>query len=160
VSLTRDYPQLFAAISAMGWMVDISDVNGVYEKWNMPFQVIQGTREFTSATPSGAMAVMDDEQRAIRGLLLYNEMIDATVKADYDKTPYWGYPPTSVTNTSYEGRNWQFSNYKKSGYRAPFAQFVLIDGTEHRLNKSEATVAWEFLRHFARTSDGTVVELP
>jgi hypothetical protein len=97
--------ELFAAISAMGWMVDIGNVNGVYEKWNMPFQVIQGTKEFTAATPSGAMAVMDDEQRAIRGLLLYNEMIDATVKADYDKTPYWGYLPTSVSNTSHEGRN-------------------------------------------------------
>ena len=101
VSLTRDYPQLFAAISGMGWIVDISDT-----------------------------------------------------------TPYWGYLPTSVTTTSYENRNWQFSNYKKSGYRVPFAQFVLIDGAGHRLNKSEATVAWEFLRHLARNSDGSVVELP
>ena len=50
VSLTRDYPELFAAISAMGWMVDMPDRNGVYAAYDMPFQVIQGTKEFTYAT--------------------------------------------------------------------------------------------------------------
>lgn len=33
VALTRDYPQYFAAISAMGWMVDIDNKNGVFETY-------------------------------------------------------------------------------------------------------------------------------
>lgn len=75
VALTRDYPQYFAAISAMGWMVDLDNKNGVFSAYDMP-QVVQGNGEFTVKTPSGAMAVMEDEQRSVRSLLLYNEMID------------------------------------------------------------------------------------
>lgn len=158
VSLCRDYPQLFAAIASMGWMVDMDNANGVYEKWDMPFQVIQGTKEYTYATGSGAMAVMEDEQRAIRALMLYNEMIDDSVKADYDQTPYWGYKPDDVHTVTHGGRNWQIGNYYKDGYQAPFAQLVLIDGTDHRENQYEASTAWDFLRHYARGKDGSVVE--
>lgn len=159
VSLCRDYPQLFAAIAPMGWMIDMDNANGVYEKWDMPFQVIQGTKEFTYATKSGAMAVMEDEQRAIRALLLYNEMIDGSVKADYDQTPYWGYRPDAVLTATHGGRNWQISSYYKNGYKSPFAQLILINGTDHRENQYEASVAWNFLRHYARSKDGSVMEL-
>jgi hypothetical protein len=125
----------------------------------MPFQVIQGSKEFTLATQSGAMAVMEDEQLAIRALLLYNEMIDASVQANYDETAYWGYKPDDTQNVMHGERNWQINNYYKQGYTAPFAQLVLIEGTDHRQNEYEASVAWDFLRHYARGEDGSVIEL-
>ena len=159
VALTRDHPELFAAISAMGWMVDMPDRNGVYAAYDMPFQVIQGTKEFTSATASGAMAVMDDEQRAIHALLLFNEMIDDSLKADYDKTSYWGYKPDNTQSITVDGREWQISNYHKAGYSAPFAQLVLIEGASHRPNQYEATVAWNFFKNYARGNDGSVIDL-
>jgi poly(3-hydroxybutyrate) depolymerase len=159
VALTRDHPELFAAISAMGWMVDMPDRNGVYAAYDMPFQVIQGTKEFISATPSGAMAVMDDEKRAIRALLLFNEMIDVSRKADYDETAYWGYRPDDVQTVMHGERNWQISNHYKTGYVAPFAQFVLIEGADHRPNLYEATVAWDFLQHYGRGENGSVIAL-
>jgi poly(3-hydroxybutyrate) depolymerase len=159
VSLTRDHPELFAAISAMGWMVDMPDRNGVYAAYDMPFQVIQGTKEFTYATDSGAMAVMGDEQRGIRALMLFNEMIDESVKADYDATPYWGYRPDDIQTVVHENREWQVSNFYKKGYAAPFAQLVLIQGTDHRPNVYEATAAWDFFKHYARGENGAVIEL-
>lgn len=63
VALTRDYPEYFAAISAMGWMVDLDNKNHVFESYDMPFQVVQGSGEFTETTPSGSVAVMDDEKK-------------------------------------------------------------------------------------------------
>lgn len=88
VALTRDYPQYFAAISAMGWMVDLDNRDGVFEGYGMPFQVVQGNGEFTVRTASGAMAVTQDEQESARSLMLYNEMLSASVQPDYDQTPY------------------------------------------------------------------------
>lgn len=37
VALTRDYPQYFAAISAMGWMVDVTNKDNVFEKAEIIF---------------------------------------------------------------------------------------------------------------------------
>lgn len=46
-ALTRGYPQYFAAISAMGWMVDIDNKNNVFGRYDMPFQVVQGDGDVT-----------------------------------------------------------------------------------------------------------------
>ena len=104
VALTRDYPQYFAAISAMGWMSGLDNRNGVYQAYDMPFQVVQGSGEFTERLPSGAIVVMDDEKRGIRDLMLYNEMLSENRSPDYDKTPYWGYAPDATTFTIVAGR--------------------------------------------------------
>lgn len=153
VALASEYPQMFAAISAYGWMVDMRNRN---ENYDMPFQVIQGTYEYTYATDSGSMAIMDDEQRAIRSLLLFNEMIDETVQADYDAVPYWGYVPDDTNTIVPDGRAWQINNYYKENYTAPFAQLVLIDGAGHQPNACEADIAWEFFKSFSRNEDGDV----
>jgi poly(3-hydroxybutyrate) depolymerase len=158
VALCRDYPRLFAAISAMGWMVDMPDKNGVYAAYDMPFQVIQGTKEYTYTTSSGAMAIMNDEQRAIRSLFLFNEMIDELVRPDYDMAPYWGYAPDDTHSITPDGREWQINNYYKDSYSAPFAQFVLISEAGHTLNEYEATVAWDFFKNYVRDEDGSVKE--
>lgn len=156
VALASEYPQMFAAISAYGWMVDMRNRNGSY---GMPFQVIQGTEEYTYATDSGAMAIMEDEQQAIRSLFLFNGMIDEFTRTDYDSTPYWGYSPDDSFTITPDGREWQINNYYKKGYAAPFAQLVLIDGAKHQPNPSEADVAWEFFRKYSRNADSAIVEL-
>lgn len=154
IALTRDYPQYFAGISAMGWMIGLDNKDGVYEAYDMPFQVIQGSGEYTEKTESGAMAVMDDEKEGLRDLLLYNEMISTEVQTDYDRTPYWGYVPDEMKNITMNGREWTFSNYYKEGFHRPFAQLVLVEDEKHRTRPEEAEIVWEFFRHFRRTQDG------
>ena len=156
VALTSEYPQMFAAISAYGWMVDMRNRNPAYD---MPFQVIQGTEEYTYETDSGHMAIMEDEQHAIRSLFLFNEMIEEGVRPDYGSTPYWGYEPDEVYTDNPDGRQWQFGNYYKNSYTAPFAQLVLIDGATHRPNRHEAAVSWDFFQHYYRSEDGSVAEI-
>jgi poly(3-hydroxybutyrate) depolymerase len=156
VALSSEYPQLFAAISSYGWMVDMRNQHNAYD---MPFQVIQGTKEYTYATSSGAMAIMQDEQKAIRSLFLFNEMTDESVQADYDETPYWGYVPDDMHSDTFKGHEWQFNNFYKDGYTTPFAQFVLIDGAKHQPNEHEATVAWDFFKNYSRGKDGSVIEI-
>ena len=156
VVLCRDYPHMFAAISAMGWMVDMQ---GQYDRaaaYDMPFQVIQGTEEYTQVTQSGTKAVMEDEQRAIKDLFVFNEMPESNQPTDYDAAPYWGYVPKDTQTISPDGRTWTISNYYKESYTAPFAQFVLIEGADHRTNEHEATIAWDFFKQFSRGADGSV----
>ena len=157
VALTSDYPQYFAAISAMGWMVDLHE-NANGKQYDMPFQVIQGNGEYTEKTDSGAMAVMEDEKRAIRSLLLYNEMLTSDVQADYDRNPYWGYKADDTETLILSDREWKISNYYKKGYTSPFAQFVLVDDKQHRPREEEAEVAWDFFKCFVRKKNGTLVD--
>mgnify|MGYP004712463753 CR=1 FL=1 len=156
VALTRDYPEYFAAISAMGWMVDLDNKNNVYDLYDMPFQVVQGDGEFTEKTPSGAMMVMDDERDSVRSLFLYNEMIDDALVPDYDAVPYWGYMPDESETVTWDGREWQFNNYYKEGYSVPFAQLVIVEDSEHRPRKEEAEMAWNFFKNFKRNQDGEI----
>lgn len=83
----------FAGMAAFGWMVDMPDKDGVHAAHDMPFQLIQGTKEFTYQTDSGVMAVMRDEQQALRALFLMNEMIEENAEPDNAAVPYWGYAP-------------------------------------------------------------------
>lgn len=156
VALTNDYPELFAAISAMGWMVDMRSPEN--ETYDMPFQVIQGTEEYTYETAAGEMAIMEDEQNAIRSLFQFNEMMDDSEQADYERTPYWGYEPDDFYERDIDGRKWEFNQFHKDGYDNPFAQFVLIPDAGHEPNENDAEIAWEFFRHFSRNEDGKIVE--
>lgn len=157
VALTRDYPEYFAAISAMGWMVDLYNKDNVFDRYDMPFQVVQGNGEFTEKMDSGAVAVMDDEREAIRSLFLYNEMISSQTKADYKRTPYWGYQPSNTKTITKNGRKWSFSNYNKKGYKPPFAQLIIVEDSKHRPRPEEAKVAWDFFRNFRRDRNGKVI---
>lgn len=142
----------------MGWMVDLDNRNGVFEAYDMPFQVVQGNGEFTVKTASGAMAVMQDEQNSVHSLMLYNEMLSASAQPDYDQTPYWGYQPDNTYSKTMNGREWQFCDYYKEGYSAPFAQLVIVEDSEHRPRPEEAGVAWEFFKQFRRDDDGKIQE--
>lgn len=156
IALTRDYPEYFAAISAMGWMVDIDNKDNVFGQYDMPFQVVQGDGEFTEEMDSGAIAVMEDEREAIRSMFLYNEMITSSVEADYEKTPYWGYQPDSTKIVTMNGRKWSFSNYNKKKYSTPFAQLVIVEDSKHRPRQEEAKVAWDFFQNFRRNKNGKI----
>lgn len=158
VAMCSEYPQVFAAISSLGWMVDLNCSKDSYAAFDMPFQVVQGTKEYTQQTASGAMAIMDDEQHAIRSLFLFNEMIGESDTADYDKTPYWGYAPADSHTISPDGGTWTVNNFYKSGYSSPFAQFVLIDGATHQVHRQEADITWDFFKNFSRADDGSIAD--
>ncbi len=156
VALANDYPQVFASISIMSWMLDMESPDDSYQ---MPFQVIQGTRDLTKETPSGAMRISDEEVLALRTLMRWNGLIGRLEKPEYDVTEYWGYKPDEVVSETLDDRTWTFSNFYKEGYNAPFVQLVLIDDARHKINNMDAAVAWNFLRKFSRGADGIIYEL-
>lgn len=84
VALTNAHAKKFAGIAAYGWMVDLKKVHGSA----MPFQLLQGTREFTVKDSTGHPMIMQDERHAVRSLLLRNKMIASDHKADYQRTSY------------------------------------------------------------------------
>ncbi len=149
VAMVSRYPNAFAAISAMGWMIDMQGEDNSYD---IPFQVIQGTEEYTQKI-NGFPAIMDDERDAVHSLLLYNEMIHENIAEDYQKTPYWGYRPDKIITDEQNGEKITVNNYFKTGYAAPFAQFILIDGAKHEMHIWEAGAAWNFFERFSRTQN-------
>ena len=155
VALTSEHPELFAGIAAYGWMVDLENKDNGYE---MPFQVVQGTEEFITEDEDGNPAVMKDEQEVIHSLLVYDHLISENTKADYRKTPYWGYEPSSVKKEMHEGAQWTVNDYQKEGYAHPYVQFLLVDGADHKPHIEEASYSWNFLRHFHRNRDGKIIE--
>lgn len=158
VALAARHPERFAAISAYGWMVDLITTDTLRKKYDMPFQVLQGTEEYTGTDDMGNPVIMVDEQQAIRSLFLFNEMIPDNRWPDYHHTPYWGYEPDSVKETQASYRRITVSDYRKAGYKHPFAELVLIDGETHRVHSYDAGFAWDFMKHFRRMSDGTLAE--
>lgn len=158
VALASEHPERFAAISAYGWMVDMVNEDSLADQYDMPFQVLQGTEEYTETDADGNPTVMADEQQAIRSLLLFNEMITEEVQPDYQQTPYWGYEPSSVEETEADGTLLTVSSYQKDGYQNPFAQLVLIDGETHRVHSYDAALAWNFMKQFRRNEDGSLSE--
>jgi poly(3-hydroxybutyrate) depolymerase len=154
VALTSSHARLFAGIAAYGWAVDLRQKSGPA----MPFQILNGTREFTTTDSHGNPAVSTDVQTAIRSLLLRDGMIASSTHADFAATPWWGYRPTQQYARRVDGTTWTFNNYTKRGYQHPFAQFILVDGAEHVPHHGEGAAGWDFLRHFSRASDGTIRE--
>lgn len=155
VALTSEHPELFAGIAAYGWMVDLKNKDNGCE---MPFQVVQGTKEFVTEDADSNPAVMADEQEAIHSLLVYDHMISENTKADYQKTPYWGYEPSSAKKEMHHGVQWTINDYQKAGYADPYAQFLLVDGADHQPHAEEASYSWNFLKHFHRNGEGKIVE--
>lgn len=167
VALASEHPERIAAISAAGWMVGARDTEHGYR---MPFQVLQGTEEYTKRDSNGDMEIMGDEREAIADLFAMNGMNRG--KPDYHTTPYWGYQPDKTTEiypdyTDYDwqGKNpvkkngirWTVSDYYADGYSEPLAQFILIDGADHVPHDYHATAAWEFFRHFRRDGKDIVI---
>ncbi|TCD53612.1 hypothetical protein EJ419_08210 [Alloscardovia theropitheci] len=154
VALAARHPELISGIAAYGWQVDLLNPQQGYE---IPFQVIQGSQESTRYDYDKNPMVRSDTAQSIRGLLLYNSMIDSNVQPDYKQTPYWGYIPNDSQTDMVDGVNWTINNYRKKQYRQPFAQLILIDGADHRVNAHEAYYSWEFLKEFERDDSGKIV---
>ena len=159
VALTDQYPELFAAIAPQGWMVGMRNFRTKGADYDMPFQIIQGTDEYTYNTDSGAMAVMRDEQEALSDLMLFNEMAEESFTPDYNVTPYWGYPASSAEVLQFDGKDWTVSNYRKDGFAAPFGQLILVQDGIHWARKPHAQLAWDFMKHFRRNEQGEIVEI-
>lgn len=159
VALARDYPSVFAAIAPMGWMFDMPDKDNVFSKYDMPFLVIQGTNEFTYETASGEAALHKEEQKAVRGLLLFNELIDKDTYADVDKYYFWGFKAHKEYKIYANGRNWFISEFYKEDYKNPIGKLILRENAKHTKDKYSSTLAWDFMKNFARNENGEVVEI-
>lgn len=160
VALASTHPERLAAISAYGWMVDMQGEGKLAASYDMPFQVIQGTEEYTGKDDEGHPVIMQDEQEAIRSLLLFDEMISPEAQPDYAAVPWWGWAPDSSRQEILQGRTVTINDCAKNGYRHPFAQMVLIDGETHRVHPYDASLAWNFMKPYSRKPDGTLIETP
>lgn len=156
VALTDQFPELFATIAPQGWMVGMRDPDRKGREYDMPFQIIQGSEEYTYRTASGAMAIMRDEQQALADLMRFNEMTDPSFIPDYDAVPYWGYPEDSRTEEEIGGRKWTVSDYYKDGFDVPFGQLILAEGGIHWARPEHARLAWDFLKQFRRNEAGEI----
>ena len=156
VALTDQYPELFAAIAPEGWMVGMSDHSVKGKNYDMPFQIIQGSKEYTYETSSGSPAIMTDEQEALRDLMLFNEMCSASYTPDYDAVTYWGYHADKVSELRFDGKLWTVSDFHKAGYDVPFGQLILVEDGIHWARPRHAQLAWDFMKHFRRNSDGAI----
>ena len=156
VALTDQYPELFAAIAPQGWMVGMRNWQNKGRDYDMPFQIIQGSKEYTYETTSGAMAIMTDEQEALSDLMLFNEMVETSYQPDYDQTPFWGYPADQQSSVIYDGKAWTISDYFKPGYSSPFGQLILVEDGIHWARPQHARLAWDFMKHFRRNADGII----
>lgn len=159
VVLTDQYPELFAAIAPEGWMVGMRDQSRKGAEYDMPFQIIQGSQEYTYETDTGAMAIMTDEQEALRDLMLFNEMSAEDFSPDYGQTAFWGYPPASVSVLVFDGKEWAVSDYYKDGFTVPFGQLILVEDGIHWARKPHAQLAWDFMKQFRRNEQGTIEQI-
>lgn len=168
VALASECPKKITAISAAGWMIGARKTS---HGFLVPFQVLQGTREYTERNAGGNMEIMDDEKIAVRDLFTMNKMKRGN--PDYSRTPFWGYAADRTYEifpeyTDYDpygnnaekksGVRWTVSDFYKEGYKNPFAEFVLIDGAAHIPHSYHAKIAWEFFSHFSRNENGEIVE--
>ena len=159
VALTDQHPELFAAIAPEGWMVGMKDWKEKGTEYNMPFQIIQGSQEYTYETKTGAMAIMTDEQEALRDLMMFNGMSTEDFTPDYDQTAFWGYLPDASSVTMFDGKKWEISDYYKDGYTVPFGQLILVEDGTHWARKPHAQLAWEFMKHFKRNEQGVIEQI-
>lgn len=155
VALVSKHPEMYAGMAAYGWSVAMQQPKAGY---TIPFQFIQGTNEATEQSRAGNPMVRADVRQTVRSLLRYNQMISKQSEADYQQTPYWGYQPDSTSRKQLGQRTWTLNNYQKSGYQAPFAQFILVAPADHRPHLNDATYSWKFLQKFARNDAGQIVE--
>ena len=167
-ALAATYPDLLAGISAMGWMIPLGEMDS---HSRLPFLLIQGTEEFTRKTASGSKAIMEDEEGALNDLFARNGLFSGEQTPDYNQTPYWGYPADEIlveypdyrdifSHAAHSGDvKWEISRYHHPDYSQPLAELILVEGADHIPHSCNARYAWDFLRHFARAEDGTIVEI-
>lgn len=159
VALARDYPGIFAAIAPMGWMFDMPDKNDVYKNYDMPFLIIQGTNEFTYQDEFGNMAIHREEQKTVRSLLLFNELITEDQKTNLEEYPFWGFEGDKQDKVYANHKNWFIDEFYKEGYNHPFGVLIERENAEHTKDKYSSTLAWNFLKNYARDNDGSVIEI-
>ena len=100
-------------------------------------------------------------------------MKEKNVIPNYNRVPYWGYTPDEKesiypvyldygiyggTPTKRSGVEWQINKFYAQGYKRPFAELILVDGSNHIPHDYNAYLAWNFLKGFRRLSNGTLVE--
>lgn len=159
VALTDQYPELFAAIAPEGWMVGMRDWRKKGPEYDMPFQIIQGSKEYTYETDAGTKAIMTDEQEALRDLMLFNEMAAESFMPDYEETAFWGYPPDESSALMFDGKEWTVLDYYKDGYTVPFGQLILVEDGTHWARKPHAQLAWDFMKQFRRNEQGMIEQI-
>lgn len=162
MALASTYPNLLAGLAGMGWLIRYARSKDV----QLPFVLIQGTREYIDQLSDGSKAVNEDERQALHDLFTGNQML-AGHKPDYQKYPYWGYPADRVytKELSYNDYDWyghheqnmtnklHFYDFRRNDFTHPYARLVLVPNSPHRPHSCNAAISWDLLKHFRRNKD-------
>lgn len=139
-------------------MFDAPNKDNVYENYDMSFLAIQGTNEFTYEDEFSNMAIHQEEQKAIRSLLLYNELITEEDKTNLEDYPFWGFVGDEEEVVNANNQTWYMDRFYKDGYTNPFAILVERENGKHTKDRYSSTLAWNFLSKFARR-DGEIIKI-
>lgn len=162
MALASTYPHLLAGIAGMGWLIPYVRSKEV----QLPFVLIQGTKEYVDHLPNGTKTVNEDEREALHDLFTGNQMMMGH-KPDYKKYPYWGYPADHVytKELNYNDFDWyghheqamsnqlHFYVFQRSGFTHPYARLVLVPDSPHRPHSCNAAISWDLLKHFRRNKE-------
>ena len=97
--------------------------------------------------------VLTPMQRGVVGAANLNQLLQAAVN-----------PPIAAPRGE-QGRGQGGAELHRAGYyhhpdySQPLAELILVEGADHIPHSCNARYAWDFLRHFARAEDGTIVEI-
>ena len=161
-NIGKAHPEAFAAIAPMG-SAGGSVVEGFdNDAWDLPTSMIVGSIDVNNVSEDEdgnpmVTGIMDMGLDSIDQALAING-VDAGER-DYAANPFWGYTPDNYYTVTDKDLEWQFSDFYSADYKNPVVQMVTLVGAAHSNADYMATVAWDFLKNFARAEDGSLVEL-
>ena len=160
-NIGKAYPETFAALAPMG-SAGGSVVEGFdNEAWDLPVSMIVGSIDVNNVSEDEdgnpmITGIMDMGLGSIDQALAING-IDAGER-DFAANPFWGYTPDEYHIVTDKDLEWQISDFYSEDYEHPVVQMVTLVGAAHSNADYMATVAWDFLKNFARAEDGSLLE--
>lgn len=160
-NIGKAHPEIFAAIAPMGAAGGSVVEDFDNDTWDLPVSMIVGSIDANNVSEdedgnpviSGIMGMglaSIDQALAING-------IDPGER-DYAENPFWGYAPDEYHTVMDKDLEWQISDFYSEDYEHPLVQMVTLVGAAHSNADYMATVAWDFLKNFARAEDGSLLE--
>lgn len=158
-NIGKAHPEVFAAIAPMG-AAGGSVVEGFdNDAYDLPVSMIVGSIDTNN--------ISEDENRnpVISGIMNAGlESVDQAFaingidpgERDFAANPYWGYTPDAYRTVTDKELEWQISDFYSDKYDVPVVQLVTLVGAAHSNADYMATIAWDFLRNFARGADGSL----
>jgi len=156
-NLGPSHPEIFAAMSPMGATGGISTGDKAAD-FDIPFCTIVGSIDSSNVktNEAGQPVIAGIANGTLEALLDFDEIEYGS--ADYGAYPFWGYKPDKFDTITDKNLTFEVNSFHKEGYANPMVQLVTFIGAGHANADYMATIAWDFMKQFARGEDGSVIE--